>query len=681
MYKNSVITILALILAACSKPQPAAEAPKAPKPLVSGVEVANFDKSVRPQDDFYRYVNGTWLKTAKIPADRGEYGAFVKLDEDSQTRLRTIIEESSAKPQKAAGSDEQKVGDLYASFMNEKKLDELGLKPLDAELARIDAVQNNDQLASLFAHLGLINVNTPLGAYVNQDDKEPTQYIVNFFQSGLGLPDRDFYLLDDPKFKEIRQKYLTHIEKMLTLAGDKSAAAEAKQIMDLETALAKKYWTRVESRDADKTYNKYEVAKLKNITPAFNWDVFLKDSGITSPAVIVAQPSAFTGFGEQLQKTPLPVWKTYLKWHLISSYAGFLSKPFVDQEFEFYGKTLQGIEEQRPRWKRGVEAEQSAIGEVLGKVYVAKYFPPEAKARMEVLVKNLLKAYEQSIQSLDWMSDDTKKKALEKLAKFTPKIGYPNKWRDYSSLSISPDDLIGNMMRAAEFDSHYQIGKLGKPIDRGEWQMTPQTVNAYYNPNMNEIVFPAAILQPPFFNMDADDAINYGSIGAVIGHEIGHGFDDQGSKYDGDGALKSWWSAEDRKKFDARTKALIEQYNQYEPIKGYKVNGALTIGENIGDLGGASIAYKAYQIALNGQPSPTLDGFTGDQRFFIGFAQVWSSMRRDELALERIKTDPHSPPEFRLKGVVVNVPQFYTAFDVKPGDAMFLAPEKRVKIW
>ena len=681
MYKNTVITILALILAACSKPQPAAEAPKAPKPLVSGVEVANFDKSVRPQDDFYRYVNGTWLKTAKIPADRGEYGAFVKLDEDSQTRLRTIIEESSAKPQKAAGSDEQKVGDLYASFMNEKKLDELGLKPLDAELARIDAVQNNDQLASLFAHLGLINVNTPLGAYVNQDDKEPTQYIVNFFQSGLGLPDRDFYLLDDPKFKEIRQKYLTHIEKMLTLAGDKSAAAEAKQIMDLETALAKKYWTRVESRDADKTYNKYEVAKLKNITPAFNWDVFLKDSGITSPAVIVAQPSAFTGFGEQLQKTPLPVWKTYLKWHLISSYAGFLSKPFVDQEFEFYGKTLQGIEEQRPRWKRGVEAEQSAIGEVLGKVYVAKYFPPEAKARMEVLVKNLLKAYEQSIQSLDWMSDDTKKKALDKLAKFTPKIGYPNKWRDYSSLSISPDDLMGNMMRAAEFESHYQIGKLGKPIDRGEWQMTPQTVNAYYNPNMNEIVFPAAILQPPFFNMDADDAINYGSIGAVIGHEIGHGFDDQGSKYDGDGALKSWWTAEDRKKFDARTKALIEQYNQYEPIKGYKVNGALTIGENIGDLGGASIAYKAYQIALNGQQAPTLDGFTGDQRFFIGFAQVWSSMRRDELALERIKTDPHSPPEFRLKGVVVNVPQFYTAFDVKPGDAMFLAPEKRVKIW
>jgi putative endopeptidase len=681
MSKRSVITVLALILTACSKPQPAAEAPKAPKPLVSGVEVSNFDKSVRPQDDFYRYVNGTWLKTAKIPADRAENGAFIRLVDDSEARLKAIIEESSAKQQKAAGSDEQKVGDLYASFMNEKKLDELGLKPLEAELAKIDAVQNNDQFASEMAHLGVINVNTPLGAYVNQDDKDPTQYIVNFFQSGLGLPDRDFYLVDDPKFKEIRAKYLTHVEKMLTLAGDKEAAAEAKQIMDLETALAKKYWTRVESRDADKVYNKYEIAKLKTITAAFNWDIFLKDSGINSPAVIIAQPSAFTGFGEQLQKTPMPVWKTYLKFHLISSYAPYLSKPFVDQNFDFYGKTLQGIEEQRPRWKRAVSAEESSIGEVLGKIYVAKHFPPEAKARMETLVKNLLKAYEQSIQSLDWMSDDTKKKALEKLAKFTPKIGYPNKWRDYSGLTISADDLVGNMIRAAESETRYQLGKLGKPIDRGEWQMTPQTVNAYYNPNMNEIVFPAAILQPPFFNMDADDAINYGSIGAVIGHEIGHGFDDQGSKYDGDGALKSWWTADDRKKFDARTKSLIEQYNQYEPIKGYKVNGALTIGENIGDLGGASIAYKAYQIALNGQPAPTMDGFTGDQRFFIGFAQVWSSMRRDELALERIKTDPHSPPEFRLKGVVVNVPQFYTAFDVKQGDAMFLAPEKRVKIW
>jgi predicted metalloendopeptidase len=669
---------LSLFIAACSKPEPAAVAKK---PLVSGVELANFDKSVRPQDDFYHYVLGSWLKTAQIPADRGEWGAFDKLQDDSEARLRGIVEQAADKAQKTAGSDEQKVGDLYASFMNEKKLDELGLKPLEAELSRIDAVQNKDDIASLMAHYGRINVTNPIGPSVNQDDKDPTQYIVGLFQSGLGLPDRDYYLLNDPKFRQIRDQYVAHVQKMMELAGGKTAAQDAKAILALETELARKQWKREDSRDAEKTYNKFEIAKLKTISSEFNWESYIKDSGITTPAVIVAQPSAFAGFAEQLARTPLPVWKTYFKWHLISDYAPYLSKPFVDENFAFFGKTLQGIQELRPRWKRAVRAEESSIGEVLGKVYVARYFPPEAKARMETLVRNLLKAYEQSIQSLDWMSDDTKKQALAKLAKFTLKIGYPDKWRDYSGLTISPDDLVGNMIRAAEFDTNYQLGKLGKPVDRSEWLMTPQTVNAYYNPNMNEIVFPAAILQPPFFDMNADDAVNYGAIGAVIGHEIGHGFDDQGSKYDGDGTLKSWWTDADRKKFEERTKALIAQYNQYEPIKGYKVNGALTIGENIGDLGGVTIAYKAYQIALMGQQPPVMDGFTADQRFFIGFAQVWSSLMRDELRLERLKTDPHSPPEFRLKGAIMNVPQFYTAFDVKPGDGMFLAPEKRVKIW
>ena len=677
MSKQNVALILTLCVAACSKPEPA----KVAKPLTSGVELANFDKTVRPQDDFYHYVLGSWLKTAQIPADRAEYGAFDKLADDSEMRLRTIVEEAAGKAQKTAGSDEQKVGDLYASFMDEKKLDELGLKPLEAELSRVDAIQTKDDVSSLMAHFGRINVTNPIGAYVNQDDKDPTQYIVYLVQSGLGLPDRDYYLLNDPKFRQIRDDYTAHVQKMMDLAGDKTAAQDAKAILALETELARKHWTRVESRDADKTYNKFEMAKLKTISSEFNWDTYIKDSGIKGAAIIVAQPSALTGFAEQLAKTPIPVWKAYFKWHLISDYAPYLSKPFVDERFAFYGQKLQGIQENRPRWKRAVQAEEGSVGEVLGKIYVAKYFPPEAKARMETLVQNLLKAYEQSIQSLDWMSDDTKKQALAKLAKFTPKIGYPNKWRDYSGLSISPDDLVGNMMRAAEFDTNYQLGKIGKPIDRGEWQMTPQTVNAYYNPNLNEIVFPAAILQPPFFNMDADDAINYGAIGAVIGHEIGHGFDDQGAKYDGDGALKSWWTDEDRKKFETRTKALIDQYNQYEPIKGYKVNGALTIGENIGDLGGVTIGYKAYQIALKGQPGPVMDGFTADQRFFIGFAQVWSSLRHDELELQRLKTDPHSPPEFRLKGSIMNVPQFYTAFDVKPGDGMFLAPEKRVQIW
>jgi putative endopeptidase len=677
MYKFMIMTTFALSLNACAS----SDSATASKPFVSGIELSNFDKSVRPQDDFYRYVNGAWLKTAQIPADKARYGAFTKLSDESEMRLRGIIEEAAAKTPKVAGSNEQKVGDLYAAFMNEARLEELGLKPLESELSRIDALQTKDQIPALMAHLGRINIGTPIGGYVNQDDKDPSQYIVYLFQSGLGLPDRDYYLVDDPKFRMIRDEYVAHVEKMLALSGDKSAKENAASIMALETALAKKYWTRVESRDADKTYNKFEIARLKTVTAAFDWDAYLKESGVMLPAVVVAQPSALTGFGEQLVNTPLPAWKAYFKWRVVSGYAPYLSKAFVDENFAFYQRTLLGVQEQKPRWKRAVAATENSLGEALGQIYVSKYFPPEAKTRMEALVKNLLKAYEQSIQSLDWMSDETRKQALAKLGKFTLKIGYPNKWRDYSGLSISADDLVGNIMRAAENEHTYQIGKLGKPVDRDEWLMTPQTVNAYYNSNMNEIVFPAAILQPPFFNMAADDAVNYGAIGAVIGHEIGHGFDDQGSKYDGDGTLKNWWTDQDRTNFEQRTKALIEQYNQYEPIKGYKVNGALTIGENIGDLGGATIAYKAYKIALNGNEPPEMDGFTGDQRFFIGFAQIWAELRRDEIALELLKIDPHSPPEFRLKGAIVNVPEFYTAFDVKPGDPMFLEPGKRVKVW
>jgi putative endopeptidase len=677
MHKTAFAATCALLLIACGEPEPAPVL----QPLVSGVVLENFDTSVRPQDDFYRYVNGNWLKTTTIPADKAEYGVFNKLADDSEARLRAIVEESAGAAQKIPGSDAQKIGDLYTSFMNGKTLDDLGVTPLADELARIDAVETRDQIAPLMAHLGRIRVTTPIGTYVNQDDRDPSQYIVFLFQSGLGLPDRDYYLLDDPRFRRIRDQYVAHVDRMLGLAGDRSSATNARAVVTLEAALARTQWTRVESRDADKAYNKYEIGKLRTLSSAFDWDAYVRDSAITSPAVIVAQPSALSGFGDQLLKTPVAVWKSYFKWHLVRAYAPYLSGAFVDEDYAFYGRNLQGIQELRPRWKRAVQAEERALGGLLGRIYVAKHFPPEAKVRMDTLVKNLLKAYEESIQTLDWMSDETKKQALIKLGKFTPKIGYPTTWRDYSTLSISPDDLAGNMMRAAEFESRDQWGKLGKPIDRTEWLMTPQTVNAYYNGSLNEIVFPAAILQPPFFNLEADDAINYGAIGAGIGHEIGHGFDDQGSKYDGDGALKSWWTDADRRKFEERTGALVEQYNQYEPIKGYTVNGALTIGENIGDLGGAAIAYKAYQIALGGRQAPVMDGFTGDQRFFIGFAQIWSALRRDERTIERLKTDPHSPPEFRVKGAIVNVPGFYTAFDVKPGDRMFLSPEKRVKIW
>jgi predicted metalloendopeptidase len=673
-FTSFAVSTALVLVAAC------AGGPTAPA-RSSGVDLANMDRSVRPQDDFFRYVNGNWLKKTEIPADKARYGSFTKLRDDSEARLRAIIEESAAKPNKQPGSDEQKVGDLYNSFMDEARADELGLKPIEPELARIAAMKSKSEIPELMGHLLRINATTPINGYVNQDAKKPTEYIVYLFQSGLGLPDRDYYLLDDAKFKDMRAGYVAHVEKMLGMAGDPDAGKSARAIMALETALAKKYWSRVDSRDDDKTYNKREIAKGAAVTPGFDFAAYLRAAGVTNDAVIVMQPSAFIGFAEQFKARSLGTWKTYFRWQLIKSYAPYLSKPYVEENFAFYGKTLRGIQENRPRWKRAVEAVESSLGESLGKIYVARHFPPEHKARMEELVRNLVKAYEQSIRSLEWMSETTKQQALVKLAKFTPKIGYPNKWRDYSGLTIDAGDLVGNLMRSANFEHEFQIGKLGKPIDREEWFMTPQTINAYYNPGMNEIVFPAAILQPPFFNADADDAVNYGGIGAVIGHEIGHGFDDQGSKYDGDGLLQSWWTETDRSNFEGRTKALIGQYDQYEPLPGQKVQGALTIGENIGDLGGATIAYLAYQLSLNGKPAPVIDGYTGDQRFFIGFGQIWRDKMRDAAMLERLKTDPHSPAEYRCNGAVVNVPQFYTAFDVEPGDRMYLAPDKRVKIW
>ncbi len=672
-------------LAGCSN------TPTAP-PLNSGIDLANFDRSVRPQDDFFRFVNGNWLKTAEIPADRSNYGAFTKIAEQTEKDLRAIIDEAAGKPSQAAGSDEQKVADLYNAFMNEAKLEELGAIPLKAEFARIAAVKDKKQIAALVAHLDGIGVTTPVGVFINQDAKEPTQYIAYLLQSGLGLPDRDYYLLKDAKFKEIRKQYLAHVEKMLALAGDKNAAVNARAILALETALAQKQWTRVDSRDDDKTYNKNTRAELKDLAPQLDWETYLGASNIRGDAVIVAQPSAFTGFSEQLAAQSLGAWRAYFRWHLLKDYSPYLSKAFVDENFAFYGKTLRGIQENRPRWKRGVSVVQGGLegdspfaskglGEVLGRIYVARHFPPQAKARMEEMVKNLLLAYRNSIEKLEWMSPATRTRALEKLAKFTTKIGYPDKWRDYSAFTIKGDDLVGNLMRGAEFDRAYQTGKLGKPVDRAEWAMTPQIVNAYYNANLNEIVFPAAVLQPPFFNLAADDAVSYGGIGAVIGHEIGHGFDDQGSKSDGDGRLQSWWTADDRTKFEQRAQQLIEQYSAYEPLPGHRLNGALTIGENIGDLGGASIAYQGYKLSLRGKEAPTLDGFTGDQRFFIGYAQIWARKYREPELLQRLKTDSHSPSEYRCNAIVPHVPEFYAAFDVRPGDRMYSAPEKRVKIW
>ena len=651
--------------------------------LAAGVATEYIDPAVRPQDDFYEYLNGKWMKTVEIPADKSSWGSFAKLRDDTLPQLRGIIEKAAA-GNPAKGTDAQRIGDYYASFMDEAKLEQLGITPLNGELAKIAALKDKSELPALLAHLGKIGVNVPYDFGIHQDNKDSTKYVADIYQSGLGMPDRDYYLkADDAKLADAKAKYLTHVEKTLALAGDKNAAANAKAIVDFETELAKVQWTKVELRDPIKAYNKVPLADMGKVAPDYDWNGYLQATGIAGKTtyVIVSQPTYLKGFAEISNKTSLDTWKAYLTMHLVDAYANYLNKAFVDERFDFYGKTLSGVKEMEPRWKRGVGAIERSQGESLGKLYVAEYFPPERKARMEALVKNLLVAYKQSIDKLDWMSPATKKEAQAKLAKFTPKIGYPNKWKDYSALVVSRDDLVGNVMRSRDVEYNRELNKLGKPIDRDEWGMTPQTINAYYNPEMNEIVFPAAILQPPFFDAKADDAVNYGGIGAVIGHEISHGFDDQGAQYDGDGNLRDWWTAADHKNFEAKTKMLVNQYNQFEPIKGYHVNGELTLGENIADNSGLAIAYKAYKISLKGKKAPVIDGLTGEQRLYMGWAQVWRTKMREQQQIVQVKTDPHSPGQFRANGTLRNQPGFYDAFKVKQGDKMYLAPQERVIIW
>ena len=674
----------ALSVAACSQGGDEMAKAKKATPLGSGIELGNFDKSVKPGDDFYRYVNGKWLDSTTIPSDKSNYGSFTKLADDAEEQLLDIIEDSANSKDKKPGSNEQKVGDMYASFMNTELTNDKGIAPLQPMLDKIAAVKSKDELDEIFAAVGEVGVATPFGGFINQDAKNPDAYTVYLWQWGLGLPDRDYYLEDTEKFTTIRGKYEDHIARMLGFAGVKKADAKAKAIVAFETALAKDQWTRVDNRDDDKTYNKREIAKLNTLTPGFDMQSYLADSGVQHiDSVIVGQPSYLEGMAKTLKATDLSTIKAYLQFHTISEFAAYLSDDIVAADFEFFGMTLRGVQENRPRWKRGVALVEGSLGEVLGRIYVERHFPPQAKARMEELVEMLVKAYEASIKELAWMGEETKAKALDKLSKFTVKIGYPNKWKDYSALSVKADDLLGNVMRSRKVEHAREVGKLGQPVDRDEWHMTPQTVNAYYNPPANEIVFPAAILQPPFFNMEAEDAVNYGGIGSVIGHEIGHGFDDQGSKYDGDGVLRNWWTESDRENFMGRTRALNGQYNQFCPLGEDQpcVNGELTIGENIGDLGGLSIALKAYQMSLEGEPAPVLDGFTGEQRVFLGWAQVWRRLYRDAELLNRLKTDPHSPSQYRTNGIVRNIPGWYDAFDVQEGDALYLAPEDRVKIW
>jgi predicted metalloendopeptidase len=682
----------ALLLTHCATPSQTASPEPAPAPVEKaspppvmrklGVEMKNFDTSVRPQDDFYKYVNGTWVKSAQMPADKVRFGTFIELTDKSEAALRSIIEEAAAQKDRQKGTDAQKVGDLYQSFMDTQRIESLGVEPIRADLRRIDSVKSTQDLPELFGELYRLGVQTPVMMFVNQDAKQATRYIVYMNQSGLGLPDREYYFKKEPGFPEKRAAYQAYAEKLLALAGEKDAAGAAKAILALETKLAEKSWDRVRNRDREATYNLKTVDELEKLTPGFSWKRYLKTVGAeNTPGVIVRQPDYFQAMADVLKQTPLPVIKQYLRFKVLDAYSPLLSKPFEELNFEFRDRTLKGQQEIRPRWKRGVEMVEFALGESVGKLYVERHFSPEAKKRMGELVENLRAAFKQGIDQLEWMSPATKAQAQDKLAKFKVKIGYPDKWRDYSKLEISADDLVGNDKRATAFEIQRNMDKLGKPIDRDEWGMTPQTVNAYYNPAMNEIVFPAAILQPPFFDLEADDAVNYGAIGGVIGHEFSHGFDDQGSRSDGDGNLRNWWTPEDKKAFEQRTAMLVEQYSSFKPIDELTVNGKLTLGENIGDLSGLTVAYRAYKLSLEGKQAPVIDGFTGDQRFFLGWAQVWRSLFRDDYLREMLLTNAHSPGPYRVNGIVRNMPEFYEAFGVKQGDGAWLPPEQRVKIW
>lgn len=661
--------------------------PNTPAAAISGIDTEYMSRSTRPQDDLYRYLNGKWLDDFQIPADKGRYVSFTQVEDRTEDQLHTLVDQLSGRPrartEASGGADAHKLADLYASFMDESRLEVLGLKPLRGLLSAIRALSGKHEIPALIARFNRGGMGAPFDLNVDPDPRESSRYAVRIAQSGLGLPDRDYYLKDDPKLKAIRVKYVAHVETMLRMAGDADPERHAAEIMKLETAMAEKQWTRIESRDPIKTYNKVALADLPSLMPDFDWKSYLDESRLAGRTdfTIVSQPSYFTALAQLIEATPIETWRSYFEWHALAAAAPYLSKGFVEERFAFTGTVLRDVPENEPRWKRGLALLDDSMGEALGKLYVEKYFPPENKARMVALVDNLIEAYARDIDRLDWMSTETKKGAREKLAKLSKKIGYPDKWRDYGALSISRDDLWGNVTRATEFEYRRNVDKLGKPIDRNEWLMTPQTVNAYYNPVMNEIVFPAAILQPPFFDARADDAVNYGAIGAVIGHEISHGFDNRGSQYDADGNLRDWFTPEDHAKFTAKTKALVEQYDAYQAVPGFHVNGELTLGENIADNSGLSIAYQAYHLSLAGSSAPVIDGFTGDQRFYLGWAQVWRGKVREAEAIQRVKTDPHSPPAVRGTVPVLNQAGFYQAFGVQPGDKMYLPPSERVTIW
>ena len=659
-----------------------------------------FDPGVRPQDDLFRHVNGPWLREATIAPDRATAGAFVTLVDEAEAVVRSIIEACRDEP---TDDDEQrKIGELYASFMDEERIEALGPDPLRDDLALVDDVRTVPAFVQTLGHLERLGIGGVVGLYIAPDRGRPDRYVVNAVQSGLGLPDEAYYREDG--FAEIRSAYVEHLRTMFALAGldgagDDAAAARAERVLDLETRIAAHHWDRVSCRDAQKTYNLLPLADLQALVPSFDLTTWARASQIPDGVlaeVVLAQPSYLEGLETLLTDDLLPAWRDWLRWNVVHAAAPYLSSAFVEANFAFYGRTLSGTDELRPRWKRGVGFVESAMGEAVGRLYVRSEYPQTARARMDVLIADLVEAYRRSIRDLSWMSEATKTEALAKLEAFTPKIGHPDRFKDYSALETDPTDLVGNARRALAVAMDRELAKIGSPIDRDEWYMTPQTVNAYYNPTMNEIVFPAAILQPPFFHAHGDDAVNYGAIGAVIGHEIGHGFDDQGSQYDGTGALRNWWTDDDRAAFERLTADLVAQYDALSPegADGQTVNGSLTIGENIGDLGGLGIAFKAFRIAQerdgderdrsgrDGTTAPdAIDGLTPEQRFFLSWAQAWQGKVRPAETVRRLTIDPHSPPEFRCNQVVRNIDAFYDAFEVTSDDALWLEPQERVSIW
>jgi len=662
----------------------AAASTTTPSVLNSGVTTKNINSQVLPQNDFYDYMNGKWQLSAQIPADKSSWGSFSELIETTDKQLNSIMQELLADNNLAPNSEAQKMVFLYNSFMHESQLNQLGIQPLTPLLAKVAQVKSKSDIALLMAQLSQLGVTVPFDIAIHQDAKNSSIVVADLVQSGLGLPDRDYYLKpDDKNLAHIKRSYLDYITKMLQFSGDNNAAQNAQRIVDLETKLAQIQWSNVENRDPIKTYNKVGVSSLKLLAPNFAWDEYLTTTGLNGKVkyLIVSQPSFLREFNKLFYTTEIATWQLYFKWKIINSYAGYLSSDYDKTSFAFYGTVLSGTPKQLPRYKRGISLVNGSLGFALGKIYVKKYFPESSKAQMQQLVASLIHQYALSIKELDWMSGTTKLAALKKLQAMQLKIAYPTVWRDYSQLQISQDNLIGNLINISQFEYKRSIAKLNKPVDRSEWMMTPQTVNAYYNPEMNEIVFPAAILQAPFFSPKVDSAANYGGIGAVIGHEISHAFDDQGSKYDAQGNLRNWWTKKDQANFKQKTQQLVKQYSGYSPLAGYYVNGELTLGENIADNAGLAIAYKAYHLSLNGSTPPVIDGLTADQRFYANWAQVWRTKVREARMLSALKTDPHSPAKFRVNGTLSNQNGFYAAYGVKQGDGMYVAESNRVHLW